>query len=581
MNTIRFLYPYLRAHWKGYFWGLLLVPISTATALSIPYFTGEAVKVLEGTSRAEGALATLIAAILVGSVIRGIALFAVRFLIIGASRKMEFDLRNDLFGHLQNLDQLFFKNARTGDLMARITSDVENARMVAGPVIMYTANTFFMLAVAVPLMVSLSWTLTICILIPLSLLTLAVRLIGPRVHEAIAASQETLSELSSVAQENFAGARVVKSFAQEENEGRRFETVGRKFLGKNIEVARVSSWMHPIVGGVGDLSLISLLLVGGALILWGDLDLSGIVKFSGYQALLLWPMIALGWVVNQFQRGETSVRRLQELFSAEPKVKEPAAPSLPPSGEIEGRISIRHLTFSFGGTPVLDDVSIEVPQGTTVAIVGRTGSGKSTLLSLIPRVYPVPDGTIFIDDIDVNRLPLALLRQSIGFVPQESFLFSRTVNENIAFGVEGLDVDDISSAARVTRLDKDIDQLPRGYHELVGERGVTLSGGQKQRAAMARALLVRPKILILDDALSAVDTSTEEEILENLKEATKELTTLIVSHRISSIRHADRIYVLDGGAVAEEGTHDELLLQDRLYAEMYRRQLISDELSQM
>jgi ATP-binding cassette subfamily B protein len=587
LDTFRFIYRYLKPHWRGYALGLLFVPFSTVAGLSTPYLTGEAVAMLQRLGRRESLggkgpmLGWILFWILALTLVRAVTLFLVRYLVIGASRKVEYDLRNHLFHHLQTLDQLFFKNARTGDLMARITSDVEAVRTVAGPVIMYTANTALMLAVAIPLMLSLSWVLTLCIMVPLSLLTIAVRRIGPRVHDAYFKAQDTLSELSSVAQENFAGVRVVKSFAQEEPEASRFSAVAQKYLERNLEAARISAWMHPVIGGVTDLSLISLLFAGGALILATKLDLSDIVKFSLYQSTLLWPMIAIGWVVNQFQRGSTSVKRLEQLFSVETKVKEASKPIVPPSGALEGAIAIRRLSFSYGSTPVLKDVSMEIPSGHTVAIVGRIGSGKSTLVSLIPRIYPVPDGAIFIDGVDVNRLPLEVLRRSIGFVPQDSFLFSRTVSENIAFGVEESDLDEVYDVARVTRFDKDIDQLPRGYEELVGERGVTLSGGQKQRAAMARALLMKPKILILDDALSAVDTHTEEEILENLKSATQGLTTLVVSHRISSIQHADRIYVLDGGKVAEEGSHDELLRRGGIYAEIYRLQLLTDELEQM
>jgi ATP-binding cassette subfamily B multidrug efflux pump len=510
-------------------------------------------------------------------------LFAVRYFIIGASRKMEFDLRNHLFCHLQTLDQLYFKSVRTGDLMARATSDVESVRTVAGPVILYAARTTFLLAVAIPLMASVSWLLTLCVMVPLSLLTLAVRLIGPKVHEGVLCAQETLSELSSAGQEDFAGVRVVKSFAQEDHEISSFTAIAQKYMERNLLVARVSAWMQPIVGAVGDLSLISLLLVGGILMLGGKLALSDVVKFSGYQASLLWPMISIGWVANQFHRGSASVQRLRAVFAVESRVQEPAQPIVPPGTALEGSVSIRGLTYDYGQTaePALRNVSIEAPAGSTIAIVGRTGSGKSTLVSLIPRIYPPPDGAVFIDGVDVNRLPLDLLRRSIGFVQQESFLFSRTVSDNIAFGVDEPEPEDVYAVAELTRFSKDIDQLPAGYDELVGERGVTLSGGQKQRAAISRALLVKPKILILDDALAAVDTQTEEEILQNLRRATRGITTIVVSHRISSIRHADRIYVLEAGRIEEEGSHTELLARNGLYAKIYRLQLLSDELEQL
>jgi len=583
VETLRFILPYLRPHWKGYAVGLLLVPFSAAASLATPYLTGEVFAVLEDPSKPHSAItATLLWIIGIG-VAGAFGLFAVRYFIIGASRKMEFDLRNHLFRHLQTLDQLYFKSVRTGDLMARATSDVESVRTVAGPVILYAARTTFLLAVAIPLMASVSWLLTLCVMVPLSLLTLAVRLIGPKVHEGVLRAQETLSELSSAGQEDFAGVRVVKSFAQEDHEISSFTAIAQKYMERNLLVARVSAWMQPIVGAVGDLSLISLLLVGGILMLGGKLALSDVVKFSGYQASLLWPMISIGWVANQFHRGSASVQRLRAVFAVESRVQEPVQPIVPPGAALEGSVSIRGLTYDYGQTaePALRNVSIEAPAGSTIAIVGRTGSGKSTLVSLIPRIYPPPDGAVFIDGVDVNRLPLDLLRRSIGFVQQESFLFSRTVSDNIAFGVDEPEPEDVYAVAELTRFSKDIDQLPAGYDELVGERGVTLSGGQKQRAAISRALLVKPKILILDDALAAVDTQTEEEILQNLRRATRGITTIVVSHRISSIRHADRIYVLEAGRIEEEGSHTELLARNGLYAKIYRLQLLSDELEQL
>jgi ATP-binding cassette subfamily B protein len=587
MDTLRFLFRFARPHAGGYAAGLALVPLSIASALAIPYLAGEAIGLLErggaGTGAGTGiggSLEGLLLLLLGVSLARAATLFGMRLLIIGASRGLEQDLRNHLFRRLQTQDQLFFKAVRTGDLLTRLTSDVERARLIAGPVVLYSASTFFMLALAVPLMASIDGTLTLLLLVPLCLLTVAVRSIGPRVHERVFRAQEALSELSSRAQENFAGMRVVKSFAQEEHEVRSFAEIGRRYVEENLRAARLSAWMQPIVGIVGDVAVLAILVAGGVAILTGGMGFGDFVKFSGYQLQLTWPMISIGWVVNQFQRGSVSVLRLRDLLAAEPRVKEPPAPRAR-ARIARGAVSIRDLTFGFGAAPVLRNVSLEVPAGGMVAIVGRTGAGKSTLVSLVPRIYPVPPGTIFIDGTDVNELPLEVLRRAIGFVPQESFLFSRTLEENIAFGVDAWERRDVEAVAGITRLDKDIDQFPRGYEELVGERGVTLSGGQKQRAALARALLIRPRILILDDALSAVDTHTEEEILANLRPFTREFTTIVVAHRLSSIKDAEHIYVLDEGAVAEEGTHGELLKRGGLYAEIYRLQLISEELESL
>ena len=569
-----------------------MAPLSIGSLLAIPWLTGNCVDLLrESMSRPEGvdslppldALKILLLLIVCFACIRGITLFAIRWFIISASRKVEFDLRDRLFSHLQGLDQGFYNRWKTGDILARCTQDVERVRILAGPIIMYSANTACMLVIAIPLMLSISIKLTLLLLIPLSLLTLSVRKIGPRVHSAVFKAQETLSDLSSLSQEDFAGIRVIKSFAQEEAEAERFRKLSGQYVDDNLEAARIQAWMQPLVGGVNELSLMLLLLLGGWYLLdaGSDLTLGQFIQFAGYQFQLIWPMISIGWVVNQFHRASASVVRVKAILESESNINPPAEPSRPEADELKGAISIRNLDFSYNGKKVLSNVSIEVPAGHTVAIIGRTGSGKSTLIKTLPRMLPVADGKISIDGIDINQLPIGLLRKAIGFVPQESFLFSRTIRDNIGFGLDEPSEDGILSAARISSLEKDLDQFPRGYDELVGERGVTLSGGQKQRAALARALLVRPSILLLDDSLSAVDTQTEKEILAELRSATDLITTVVVAQRISSILHADRIYVIDEGEVAEQGTHKELLEKDGLYAETYRLQLLSDELEDM
>jgi ATP-binding cassette subfamily B protein len=601
VEKIRYLLPLARPYRRRYLLGVLLAPLSTALALALPALTGKAVNLLQGIAgRPERSLDPILAVaglILVCALGRGILLFAVRMLIIGASRDFEFDLRNRLFEHLLSLDARFFAGARTGDIMSRLTSDVDAVRTLFGPVVMYSANALFTLILAVPFMLFLDPLLTVLVLAPLSLLTLAVRRIGPLVHQASRRSQETFAELSSAAQENFAGVRVVKAFAREEMEIGRFREISGRYLERSMETERLSNWMGPIVGSLGEVAVILLLLAGGMMILWGRFSLGEFIEFAGYQALLIWPMISVGWVMNQVHRGTASAVRLKEILSARSEVADrdgaateaaeasaggrPAAPGvLGSAGALE--LEVRGLTFGYGSRQVLRGVSLIVPRGSTVAVIGRTGCGKSTLLGLIPRLWRVPEGTIFIDGRDVNSIPLAELRAAIGFVPQESFLFSRTILENVAFSADGERSVEVEDRARhfaaVARLDKDVDQFPRGYGELVGERGVTLSGGQKQRAAIARALLADPRLLILDDPLSAVDTHTEEEILANLRVASRGRTTLVASHRVSAIRDADHIYVLDEGQVVEHGTHRDLLSRDGRYAELYRRQLIADEL---
>ncbi len=581
VETFRFVFPYAKVYWRRYVLGLCIVPLSVAATLAIPRLTRECVRQLQTVSVSMDALFPILWALLGVGVVGGLTMFAVRWLIISGSRYVEYDLRNHLFSHLECLDQTYYNQARTGDLMSRMTSDVERVRLLAGPIIMYTSRTGLMLAGGLPLMLSISVTLTLIVMVPLSMVTITVRLLGPRVYREVFKSQETLAELSSLGQEDFSGIRVVKSFTREDEEKRRFEAVSQRYLEQSLRAARVSAWMAPIVAAVGDLALISLLVIGGGLILTGDLEFDQFVEFSAYQILLLWPMLSIGWVVNQYYRARASVDRLREVLRAEPQVREPEVPVSPPTGHVDGNLSIRGLNFYYGDHQALKDINLEAPRGSTVAIIGRTGCGKSTLVHLIPRILPVPEGTVFIDGVDVNHLPLETLRRSIGFVPQESFLFSRTVAQNIAFGSIDADEETIHVAARMARFDKDIDQFPRGYSEMVGERGVTLSGGQKQRAALARALLVQPRILILDDAFSSVDSETEQEILENLDAGTEGLTTVVIAHRVSSVSHADCIYVIDEGRLAEKGTHAELLRRGGLYAEIHHLQQISDEIDSM
>ena len=595
MDNFRFLYQLMRPYWRRYGLGILLAPLSTALALSIPRLTGKAVHLLEGIAgQGEASLRPVLylgAAILAVTVGRGFLLFSVRMLIIGASRGFEFDLRNRLFDHLQALDARFFQGSRTGDIMNRLTSDVDAARTLAGPVVMYSVNALLTLTLAIPLMVSVDPLLTVLVMVPLSLLTIAVRRIGPRVHAASRRAQETLSSLSSFAQENFAGVRVVKSYARETGEVAEFAGLADQHLKRTLEAERIYSWMSPIAGSIGEVAVILLLLVGGRMILAGTFTLGRFVEFAGYQTILIWPMISIGWVLNQAHRGTASAVRLREILAARSEVTDPASgsPAEPPAAFAPREaceVEVRGLDFSYNGREVLQGVSLRAARGSTIAVIGRTGSGKSTLLSLIPRLYRVPDGKIFVDGRDVNRIPLRDLRRAIGFVPQESFLFSRTIAENIAFSADGeMDPRDMEAAGRrfaaLARLDKDIDQFPRGYQEVVGERGVTLSGGQKQRAAIARALMADPRILILDDPLSAVDTHTEEEILQNLREAARGRTVILASHRIAGIRLADHIYVLEEGRIAEEGNHRDLLSRGGLYAELHRRQLLEEELERL
>ena len=596
MKTVRFFFGLIWHYRWHYFAGLAVIPFSTYFILQIPYLTGKAIDFIDDFPEDFGPLYSMGQAMLLFAAGRGVCLFLARYFLTGASRHIEYELRDRLFRHLQSLDLSFYSSARTGDLMSRATADVEAVRSVAGPAVMYSVSTLFMLTMALERMASVHLGLTITVMLPLLLLPIAVRLVGPRVQTAFRKSQETLAEISTFAQENSGGIRVVKSFAFEDRQTQDFQKLCDRYYDENLRLEKISNWMPPIVGALKHVTII-LLMVAGGLVLFGttqtgnsasNFGIDEFIQFVGYLGLLIWPMISIGWVVNQIYRGIASVGRLQEILTQESSVIVSSLTDQSNDSSIvsgSGEIEIRDLNFSYDSHPVLEHVNMKIPAGKTVALIGRTGCGKSTLAGLIPRQYPVPDGSIFIDGRDVNSLPLGALRRIIGFVPQETFLFSRTLAQNIAFGISGDEdgnwLDEVDNYARVARLDKDIDQFTGGLNEIVGERGVTLSGGQKQRVAISRALLYKPRVLILDDALSAVDTHTEEEILTNLREVTRGLTVLLISHRISSIKDADRIYVLDEGRIVEEGGHDELRRRGGLYEELYQLQLLEEELEDM
>lgn len=594
MSKLKFILPYLRPYWRSYLIGVFFIPLGTICALAIPRWTGEAVEIMRDRPGEIDPLYSLGVWILLAAAGRGLGLFATRYFVISSSRRVEYDLRQRLFDHFVGLDRTFFDRSRTGDLMSRATSDIDATRTVVGPCIMYSTSTLCLLVVAIPLMVSVSGWLTLLVLVPMTLLTVSVRIIGPRVQRAFRRAQETLGTVSSFAQENAAGIRVVKAFATEHREIGSFQELCDRNYEHNLATERISNWMHPVVGAVTHLSVILLLLVGGNLILDRQLSLGEFIEFAGYQSLLIWPMISIGWVMNQVYRGVASIGRLTEILGQTSRIEtRPEAITLDPES-VRGQIEIRGLTFHYGleaGAPaVLEDVHLEIPAGKTTAIIGRTGSGKSTLAHLLTRLYPVADNAIFLDGHDINQLDLASLRRLIGVVPQDTFLFSQSIQENMAFGLPDPEEDasilepdeaEILEFARIAGLDQDLDQFDQGLGAVIGERGVTLSGGQRQRVSIARALFYRPRILILDDALSAVDTQTEERILRNLRETTEDLTVIFISHRLSSIQDADQIYVLEEGRVTQGGRHEELVEREGLYRELYRLQALERELEDL
>ncbi|MCI0652220.1 MAG: ABC transporter ATP-binding protein/permease [Planctomycetes bacterium] len=575
----RFLAPWFRPEWRAYGFGALLVAATSVFMVAIPKLVGEAVSSLESRAPIER-VTWLAAAVVVAVLLRAATAYWMRMVIIGASRRIEFRLRNHLFRHLETLDASFFVRTHTGDIMNRFTSDMEAVRAALGPGIMYTLNTLATFLLALAVMLEVDVRLTLYSLVPLLLLAVVLRYFGPRVHRESMRAQELLSDLSVHAQENFSNVKVVKAFVREGAEIERMRRHSEQYFAQNMRLARLRSWTNAILWLIGDLVVLSLLAIGGYQLIHGEISLGDFAAFKGCQLLLIWPMVALGWVITIFQRGAASAERVEELLAARPLVGDDRARA--ETRVTAGRLQFRDVGIAYEPRgAILQGIDIDLPAGKTLGVVGPTGCGKSSLLALIPRLLPATGGEIAIDGAPIETIPLAALRDAVGFVPQEPFLFSATVEENIAFGVSDATPDAVRAIARVVAMDREIAEFPDGYQQRVGERGITLSGGQKQRLALARALFKRPRILVLDDVLSAVDAGTETEILRGLRDWTSGLTTVIATHRLSAVRHAHEIVVLDGGAVVQRGTHDELVARPGYYADLYRKQTIEDELEQL
>ena len=556
--------------------GFICVLLTNLFLLATPRVMGYAVDSLNESITREK-LAYYAALIIGLALCEGVFRFLMRRLIIGVSRNIEYAIRNDLFRHLEILPMSFFHKNKTGDLMSRITNDLSNVRMLFGPGIMYTANTIVVAVVAVLLMLRINWQLTLLALVPLPAVSLSVRHFGKKIHDLTEESQGKLADLSARVQESMAGVRVVKAFVQENHEIQEFEGMNRALVSKNRELIRVQSVFYPTMELMIGVAIVVVIWFGGRQVIQGTISLGEFVAFNVYLGRLTWPMIALGWVVNLLERGRASMQRLNYILDTVPEVKDEAA--VLSDFEVQGSIEFRDLSFSYNGTSTLRNVSLSIPQGKTVAVVGATGSGKSTLVQLIPRLYNAPPNSLFIDGVPIEKVPIAALRRAIGFIPQDTFLFGETIRENIAFGVESATDAQIQRAAEISNIDTDVQGFPNKYETVVGERGITLSGGQKQRTAISRAVIRDPRILILDDALSSVDTYTEEQILRELKQVMRNRTSILISHRVSTVKDADEIIVLDRGEIVERGTHAELLTRDGYYAELHRRQLLEEELA--
>jgi ATP-binding cassette subfamily B protein len=519
---------------------------------------------------------TLVGIILLVSAVQGVFEFYSRYEVNAVSRILEYELRNDLFAHLQRMQQSFFQNMHTGDIMARATNDLSSVRAFLGPGLSNSLRTTLMFIIASALMVTINLKLAIILVFFMPLVSVAFVIIGRRMHHHYEGVQAQFGSMSTYAQENFSGIRVVKAYAQEEYEIEHFSRANRFYVTKSLAYQRLNQLLWPMMALVLGLAAAAVLYVGGNEVITGNITLGQFVQFNGYLLMLSWPMIALGWVVSLYQQGAASMGRIRELMGQQARIADS-----PDTGQVEsirGDVRFENVSLTYDKHKVLDNVSFHAPEGSTLAIVGATGAGKTSIVNLITRVHEAQEGRVLVDGVDVKRIPLAMLRRNIGYVPQDTFLFSTSLNENVAFGVDEPEPALIARAVETARLSKDVDQFPDGLDTVIGERGVTLSGGQKQRTALARAVMRYPAILILDDSLSSIDTQTQSEILAGLADVLKGRTSIIISQRISTVKAADQILVLSDGHVVEQGTHAELVAQRGMYARMYRRELLSNEL---
>jgi ATP-binding cassette subfamily B multidrug efflux pump len=575
-GAIQFLWPHLRRYRRAYAVGFGALAAKDIFGAAIPLAMRAAVDSL--TADRSLRLLFEFCGLLVGlSLAKGVFQYWMRVILIGISRDIEYDLRNDLFSRLVTLDAGFYGRMRTGDILARATNDMNAVRMMLGPGVMYWFETSLTLVLSVSVMLWVDWRLTLVALIPAPFVSLAVLVFGRKIHDRFESIQTMFSDISSRVQENLSGVRVVRAYVQEQSELAHFETLNRGYIGENLRLAKISGLFNPLLTTLVGFSFLLVLWFGGLRLAAHKISLGGFVMFSTYMGMLVWPLIAMGWVANLMERGRASLGRVRGLLEERPKIAAPEKPRAIPA-PLRGEVEFLNASVRYGERAALENVTMRIPTGRTVAIVGHTGSGKSTLAHLVPRLVDPSGGRVTLDGIDLREFSPEELRRQIGYVPQETFLFSATLGQNIAFGVKDPTETEIRRAAEIAGLGPDIDGFPNGLQTVVGERGITLSGGQKQRAAIARAVLRNPRILILDDALASVDTATEERILTELASVMHGRTTILISHRVSTIRNADWIFVIEHGELVAEGSHAELLERGGYYADLYEKQLLEEEL---
>jgi len=581
MKNLYTLKKYFVRYKKKLLFGMLFIILSNLGTVYVPLFLKDAINGLQNNITTEKLL-TYALLIIGSSAFAGLFRFLIRQTIIVVSREIEFDLRSDFWKHIQKLPLRYFQNNSTGNVMAHATNDISAVRMFLGPAVMYSLDTSVRLSIVIGIMLSLNVSLTLYSLLPLPLLSYLVYKVGKIIHYKFTKIQEKFSDLTTKAQENFSGIRVIKSYVREENEIKNFNEMSKEYLKNNMNLVKTQALFQPLLFLITGLSVVIIIWIGGMKVINNQMNLGEITAFIVYIGILTWPIITVGWVTNIIQQGEASMKRLNKIY-AEPFEITDSERTDYSIKNLEGDIDFKNVSFTYGKQlpQILEKINLTIPKGSTLAIMGYTGSGKTSLINLIPRLFDCTEGKILIGGKDIREIPLQTLRNNIGLVQQEAFLFSDTIKNNLAYGLEKYNEDKIIQAARISHLEDEINSFPKGFETVMGERGITLSGGQKQRVSLARALATDPQILILDDSFSAVDTNTEEEILNNLKKISFNRTTIIISHRISTVKNADKIIVLDNAKIAEEGTHDQLVSAGRIYAELHYKQLLEKELEEI